>query len=336
MLLQRWMAVSMLCLLQACAATAPPVEGPSATIVDTAMGGGRGGAAFFTLTEYDGKQVPDALGASLRASYGMGANLRIVSVERQVPAGKLKLKLAASYGYAAPIQQIFSSLPETAMGFVEVELQAGRRYRVNGVLDTLRSEVWLEESDTGQVVSTKLVAAPSAEAKRAAAADLAYTCCNLRYDRDGWISDANWLERPFVPAGSPIKLYEVRSDRSKAMVDGRPMWLGLDFARKQLTFQEYAARIALKEDPKPRIASYPVNVQAAIRDGRILVGMTKEQVTVSLGYPRLDKTASLDAPRWLYTTWQDEIYAVEFDAEQRVLRVDASPDVRSQVLVTGN
>jgi outer membrane protein assembly factor BamE (lipoprotein component of BamABCDE complex) len=73
-------------------------------------------------------------------------------------------------------------------------------------------------------------------------------------------------------------------------------------------------------------------VQAAIRDGQILLGMTKEQVTVSLGYPRLDKTASLDDARWFYTTWQDEIYAVEFDAEQRVRRVVATPDVQSQVL----
>ena len=297
-MLQRWMAVSMFCLLQACATTAPPVEGPSATIVDTASDDGRGGGAFFVLTEYDGKPVPDALRSSLRASFGMGAYLRIVAVERAVPARKVKLKLLGRYAYAAPIIGLLSNPPESTTGFVEVELQAGQRYRVNGVLDKLRSEVWLEEADSGRIVSAKLAAAPSAEAKQAEAADLAYTCCNLRYDRDSWISDANWLERPFVPAGAPIKLYEVRRDRSKAMVDGRPMWLGLDFARKQLTFQEYAARIALKEDPKPRIASYPAAVQAAIREGQIRIGMTKEQLTVSLGYPRLDKTTSLDASRW--------------------------------------
>jgi len=333
-MLHRWMMAALLGLLQACAVTAPPVEGPSATVVDTATGGGPSGGNFFVLTEYDGKRVPDALGSSRSASFGMGANLRIVSVERQVPAGKVKLKLLARRGYAAPVQEIFASSPTPAEGFVEIELQAGRRYRVNGELDALRSEVWLEEADSGRVVSAKISAAPSAEARKAAATDLAYTCCNLRYDREAWISDANWLNRPFVPAGTPIKLYEVRSDRAKAMVDGRPMWLGLDYARKQLTFQDYAAKIALKDDPKPRIASYPADVQAAIREGQILVGMTKEQVTVSLGYPRLDKTASLDDARWFYTTWQDEIYAVEFDAEQRVRRVDTTPEVLGQVLVT--
>ena len=60
--------------------------------------------------------------------------------------------------------------------------------------------------------------------------------------------------------------------------------------------------------------------------------MTKEQVIVSLGYPRLDKTPSLDDARWLYTTLQDETYVVEFDAERRVRRVDATPDIQSLVL----
>ena len=332
-MLHRWMMAALLGLLQACATTtAPPVEGPSATIVDTATGGGMSGGAFFVLTEYDGKPVPDALSASRRASYGMGANLRLASVERPVPAGKVKLKLLARRAYAAPIQEMLSSPPAPVEGFVEVELQTGARYRVNGLLDVLRSEVWLEETESRRIVSAKLSAAPSAEAKMAAAAELAYTCCNLRYDGDGWISDANWMSQPFVPAGTPIKLYEFKSDRAKAMIDGKPMWLGLDYARKQQTFKDYAAKIALKDDPKPRIASYPANVQAAIRDGRIVIGMTKEQVTVALGYPRLDKTRSLDDARWLYTTLQEEVYAVEFDAEQRVRRVDAAPDVQSLVL----
>jgi len=332
MLHHRWTMAALLGLLQACAVTAPPVEGPSAMVADTAFGGGGAGGTFFVLTGYDGKQVPDALSASHRASFQRGTNLTVLLVERPVPAGKLKLKLLARRSYAAPIQEILANSPSPVEGTVEVELEAGRRYRVNGVLDMRGSEVWLEEADSKRIVSAKLSAAPNAEARRAAAADLAFTCCNLRYDRDDWISDANWLNRPFVPAGTPIKLYDVRSDRAKVVIEGRPMWLGLDYARKQLTFKDYAAKIALRDDPRPRIATYPAKVQAAIRDGHILIGMTKEQVTVSLGYPRLDKTPSLDDARWIYTTWHDEIYAVEFDSEQRVRRVDASPDVQSQVL----
>ena len=32
-----------------------------------------------------------------------------------------------------------------------------------------------------------------------------YTCCNLHYDGD-WISDANYTDLPFIPAGTPISL----------------------------------------------------------------------------------------------------------------------------------
>ena len=55
MLHRGMMAAALLGLLQACAVTAPKVDGPSATVMDTASGGGMGGGIFFVLTEYDGQ-----------------------------------------------------------------------------------------------------------------------------------------------------------------------------------------------------------------------------------------------------------------------------------------
>ena len=320
-------------LWRACAAfAAEPIDGPTATVVDTTSGGGGGGGVFYVLTEYNDKTVPNALIESQRASRGFGPNLRLAFVERPVPAGKVRLKLLAKVGYAAPIQTIFSSPPAPAEGVVEVDLQPGVRYQVSGVLDALRSEVWLEEVESRRIVSAKIAAPPSAEAQKAGAAEAAYTCCNLRYDREGWISDANWMNQPFVPAGTPIRLYDIARHRAKAMVGERPMGLGLDYSRDQQTFAQFAAKIALKEDPGPRIAGYPADVQAAIRDGKIVRGMTKEQVIVALGHPLMNRTRSLDEACWYYTTLQDEVYSVVFDAEQKVQQVDSTPDVESRVL----
>lgn len=335
-----------LALFQGCATTQSPdpvPQGPTAIVSDSVTGGsqntlptllsgGRSSGNFFALAEYDGKPVRNAISASQLASRGRGSDLQVQYVERPVPAGKVKLKLVGRRLYAAPIQEMFSNAPPTAEGVVEVELQAGKYYRVVGVLDSLRSEVWLEELESQKMVSGKIVGARSAEAKKAQAADMYYTCCNLHYDTDGWISDANWNTQPFVPAGTPIKVYEYGRNRAKAMIGEEPMWLGLDYGRNKQTLQEFVSKIAVRTDPSARIAGYPEAVRSAIREGVIVRGMSKEQVLVALGYPRMDMTASLDAPRWLYTTLQDEVYAVVFSAEQGVVRVDASPGTQRAVM----
>ncbi len=121
-------------------------QGGSALIADTADGGGRSGGTFFQLLAANGQDVPvTALQASIRASAMRGADLRIVDVNRPVPAGKVSLRLQGVQGYAAPVQSILSSVFGSGVlevsGVVEVELLAGRQYTVKGVLDTYRREV---------------------------------------------------------------------------------------------------------------------------------------------------------------------------------------------------
>ena len=213
-MLLRWSVLtSLVVLFQGCA-TPPPVQesftGPTAIIADTATGGGRGsGGVFFTVTKLDGNAVANSLGASRQASFGRGMDLRVSQMERRVLAGKVRLELLGRVAYAAPIQEIFSSLRNrlySVSGTIEVELKPDVRYRVNGVLDELRQEVWIEEEASRRVVGQKIVGEPSAEAVKAAAAESAFTCCNLHYDPDGWISDANWATLSFIPAGTPVKV----------------------------------------------------------------------------------------------------------------------------------
>jgi hypothetical protein len=47
----------------------------------------------------------------------------------------------------------------------------------------------------------------------------------------------------------------------------------------------WARRIIVAEDPRLQLATWPPEVQSAVRYGRVMVGMTRAQVLVSLGYP---------------------------------------------------
>lgn len=296
------------------------------------------GTRFFVVAEVDGMAVArDAQSTSIGASRGMGMNMRVVDVERPVPAGRTRLKLRGALGFAAPIQFIFAAIASDGSremsGEVEVALKPDGRYRVDGVIDELRSEVWLEDVVTHEVVAGSRVAgATTPEGAKAAAAPRTYACCNLHYDEDRWISDGNWIERPFLPAGTPLQIYEYRKDRVKALVDGRVTWLGLDNGGKQQTLADWVARLAVKDDPSPRIAAYPARVQAAIQAGKVVPGMTKEQVVVALGHPRTDLNPSLAAPRWAYVTEADATFFLVWTDDDRLQAVEGAPEVRGRVL----
>lgn len=79
-------------------------------------------------------------------------------------------------------------------------------------------------------------------------------------------------------------------------------------------------------NPRQRLARYAPDVQAAIRAGKVKPGMTREQVIMSLGYPRSDLTASLGAEQWRYNTLDEQEFAVAFGPADTVVRVGAGPD----------
>jgi hypothetical protein len=311
-----------------------------ASVVDSTRtdGGPYSGTQFFVVAAIDGKKIErSAETVSRQASRGTGMTMRVVDIERPVAAGKVGLRLRGLIDRAAPIQQIFAAAvsggTREVEGDVEVELKADARYRVNGRIDEYRSQVWLEDDTGNELPGTRVVGAPTAEATKAAAAELRYTCCNFHPDTDGWISDANWIEQqPMVPAGTPIRVYEYGSNRAKAQIDGRAMWLGLDYGRAQQTTQQLVARLAVRDDPTARIRGYPEAVQAAIRAGRVMTGMTKEQAIVTLGYPRTDLTRSLDLPRWSYRTLSDVEFVLVWGADGLLASVEAAPDVRALVM----
>jgi hypothetical protein len=164
----------------------------------------------------------------------------------------------------------------------------------------------------------------------AAAQSDGYTCCNLHYDGD-WISDANWSSLPKIPAGTPIRILEYGDNRVSVDIGGRRMFLGLDYGRKQ-GLRAWAQLMVVAEDPKKRIAAWPAAVRETIESGKVAVGMTREQVIVSLGYPPAHATPSIEALQWKYWHTTHGTFLVVWDANGRVKDVAAEPQTRFAVL----
>lgn len=157
-----------------------------------------------------------------------------------------------------------------------------------------------------------------------------YSCCNLHYEND-WISDANWSSMPMIPAGASIKVLDYGRYRIMTEIDGRKMRLGLDYGRAQ-PLEAWAQKLVVKDDPRPKIAAWPAPVREAVRAGKVAIGMNKEEVIVSLGYPPAHETPSLDKPQWKYWHTPFGSYLVVWDGAGRVKDVIADPQTRFLVV----
>ena len=308
----------------------------SVILADSAEGGGAGGGVFFILTAVDGAPVAEnALSASLRASRGRGVYMTIAAMARAIPTGQSTLSLQGTEATAAPIQSIFRSVfrdgNRQVSGTVKVDLPAGHRYRVNGIIDAFKREVWIEDESGVQVPGSRISAESDPELIKAMQG-ATFVATNLHYDGD-WISEVPKLQLPLIPAGSMLKVVDWGKNRANVLVDGRKMRVGIDESGEAETIEKLIARITSPTDPRLAISAYPESVRSAIRLGRVLVGMTKDQVLIALGRPRVDLVPNLDASEWRYDISEYGPAYLQFDDKGQLKELDASRPARALLLV---
>jgi hypothetical protein len=158
-----------------------------------------------------------------------------------------------------------------------------------------------------------------------------FACCDLHYSRD-WINDGNYAELPMIPAGTPVEVLNYGRHRAYVKVDGKPMRLGHDYGRDQESLEAWVNKIVINSDPRGRIAAYPPPVQAAIREGKVMVGMTREQAITSIGYPLTSENVSLDAPMWRIWRSSHGEYQLNFGADGRIKSVTGDDSVTTLVI----
>lgn len=160
-----------------------------------------------------------------------------------------------------------------------------------------------------------------------------YACCNLHYNND-WISDSNFAQLPFIPAGTPINLKSIGDYRAYIEVDGKTMRLGHDYGRVQETTEQWVNKIVALSDPKLKIAKFSPTVRNAIARGQLVKGMTKEQVIMSVGFPQTDHTPRLDAPIWRYWWSSFGPYYVHWSGNV-VSKIDGHPETVGHMTYRG-
>jgi hypothetical protein len=160
-----------------------------------------------------------------------------------------------------------------------------------------------------------------------------YTCCNFHYEKD-WINDGNYAQLPMLPAGSRIRVIDYGRYRASVEIDGKPFRLGLDYGRTAETTEQWVAKLVVDSNPAEKLATYPRHVREAIQRGQIMLGMSKEQVIMSLGYPLTSENPRLDAPLWRYWWSSFGEYRVHWNGDL-VSKVTGHPETLDLMLAPG-
>jgi len=160
-----------------------------------------------------------------------------------------------------------------------------------------------------------------------------FLCCNMRSD-GSWISDINYDEngKQVIAVGTPVKVTGYGRNRVKIEVNGKSQAIGNDYSR-DLSLEVFAKRYVVADDPKAKIAGYPKKIQDAIASARIVIGMTREQVLMSVGYPVSSENHNLDEKTWRFWLSSFAEFHVNFDDGGKVSGVEADMDTKSKVLM---
>ncbi|HSP97816.1 MAG TPA: outer membrane protein assembly factor BamE [Candidatus Dormibacteraeota bacterium] len=150
-----------------------------------------------------------------------------------------------------------------------------------------------------------------------------YTCCNLHYEGPA-INDANYTVGALLPLGTPVTVKGMTSDSVTFAAGATELTLTHAYGTQQESAQQYFAKVLVDADPRARLATFSPSVQAAINNGRVEKGMTREQVVLSLGYPPTHRTATLDQATWTYWYNRWVTYTVTFDANGYVSAIEGT------------
>jgi len=175
-------------------------------------------------------------------------------------------------------------------------------------------------------VATAMATVVSGCATKLAPPITGYTCCNLRPDY-GWVSSTNMLGGAIVPAGEPVLINTMKRDKyAYGTIGGDYVSLRDDTARGKEDMQRWMRQIVVPTDPKQTLASWSSDVQKAVYSAKVVVGMTRPQVLMSLSYPSRNDTKDLNGNTWRYwTTQEDEPVDILFGADGTVSGFSGKP-----------
>ena len=176
-----------------------------------------------------------------------------------------------------------------------------------------------------------LAAVLAAGAAQAQATYSGFLCCNMRTD-GAWISDINYAEngKRVIPAGTPVTITGYGRYRVNTTMAGQRQDIGNDYSR-DLDLENFAKRYVVMADPKAALAKASPRIRKAVETQRLVKGMTREQVIMSVGWPVTSENPHIDNKIWRFWLSSFEEFQVKFDGAGKVVAIEGDSMVRNRI-----
>jgi hypothetical protein len=160
-----------------------------------------------------------------------------------------------------------------------------------------------------------------------------YLCCNLRLNGN-WASDANAPRSGdrILRAGTRVIGLGYGSAQVDVEIEGKKISIGNDYSRN-LSIEEFAARWILPNNPTNDMKKWTPRIRQSIEAQRVMPGMNRRQVMLSLGWPTASSTPNLKDPVWNYTASNGGRFKLVFNEAWLVKAVDADEATKRAVLL---
>jgi hypothetical protein len=150
------------------------------------------------------------------------------------------------------------------------------------------------------LLAATLAACRGPEVPHAMSGTTRYLCCNFYYERVK-VNDGAWQVGTKVPLGTRVRIERVRRNSIEFTPEGYPtITLVYQYGDKALPFDAYLDRLLVHHDPRGRLRKLSSKRVAAIENGVVEQGMSKDQVLMARGIPPAHRTPSLESPTWIY------------------------------------
>lgn len=127
------------------------------TVKDTSYTHTNWKSYIYYISAVNGKSIDSAMKKTYSTNYGLWRSMKIKLNDHYLPAGNVTLTIKGSTYIPVPMESIGNN--SSLSGDIQIELEAGKRYRVNGTLYDGQKDVWIEDEE-GKRLTGELMATP--------------------------------------------------------------------------------------------------------------------------------------------------------------------------------
>lgn len=215
-----------------------------------------------------------------------------------VEVSTLKIQRMASIDFTGKIDQALPAMKNLAAQIAQIELREEQKEEIK-IEQQQKTKLKPIEQTYDEPPKTPQGYKPNISGK-------IYTAFNIWYEKPDNILMINYKLGTMIPAGTEVTNVRIEQQGRINNLVFKIAGTGTDFKivqdkyNKNLSLEEFKRKFITYKNFDELTSGLSAKDIDNIRAGKIEIGMSRESVIISYGYPPLHRTPSIDTPKWTY------------------------------------